>query len=289
MFQSKTTMANLLRAVYRVINNPITEIQQHNLARNRANSVGEALEKYIIDLFSNTFEVLDVTERNRIHSDTFSYIGNQNNPPDIILKNGDAIETKKVESPYASLALNSSYPKSKLYSDSPLINKACRMCEDKWVEKDIIYCIGHTNDTQLKYLWMIYGDCFSASKEVYERIKNTISEGVNNISDVEFAETKEIGKVKKVDPLGITDLRIRGMWHIENPHSIFDYLDCDNKDANFQLNVLMRLDKFETFPEEDRQLLMNMKKQNYSFSIVEFKDPDNPAVLLKGIMIKYSI
>ena len=30
-----------------------------------------------------------------------------------------------------------------------------------------------------------------------------------------FAETKELGRVNQVDPLGITNLRIRGMWQIE--------------------------------------------------------------------------
>lgn len=62
----------------------------------------------------------------------FSYIGNQNNPPDSMLRNGDAIEVKKIESKKAALALNSSYPKAKLYADSPMINKECRECE-KWL------------------------------------------------------------------------------------------------------------------------------------------------------------
>ena len=32
------------------------------------------------------------------------------------------------------------------------------------------------------------------------------------------------GKIKKVDPLGITDLRVRGMWSIFHPVRVFDYL-----------------------------------------------------------------
>lgn len=54
----------------------------------------------------------DLNVRNRLISETFCYLGNPNNPPDSMLKNGgDAIEVKKIEAPNAALALNSSYPK----------------------------------------------------------------------------------------------------------------------------------------------------------------------------------
>ena len=49
----------------------------------------------------------------------------------------------------------------------------------------------------------MYGDCFSADKEVDEKIKNTISSGITEISNVEFTETNELGKLKKVDPLDV--------------------------------------------------------------------------------------
>src|SRR5699024_11579610 len=61
-------------------------------------------------------------------------------------------------------------------------------------------------------LWFVYGDCYCADKSYYERIADTIKDGVSSIPDVDFGETKELGRVNKVDPLGITYLRIRGMW-----------------------------------------------------------------------------
>lgn len=75
----------------------------------------------------------------------FSYLGNQNNPPDVILKGGDAIEIKKIQSKSSAIALNSSYPKNKLYSNDPRITKACKNSE-VWKVKDMIYVIGVTND-----------------------------------------------------------------------------------------------------------------------------------------------
>jgi len=90
----------------------------------------------------------------------------------------------------------------------------------------MLYAIWHLPKVtkQLKLLWLIYGDFFCADEEIYLRIKNTISNGINSIFNVKFIQTNELGKVKKVDPLGITDLRIRGMWHISNPNKIFDYI-----------------------------------------------------------------
>ncbi|MBC6421820.1 MAG: NgoPII family restriction endonuclease [Hormoscilla sp. SP5CHS1] len=64
-------------------------------------------------------------KRVEAYSEVFDYQGNPNNPPDIILKKGDAVEIKKIESLRTKIALNSSYPKSKLLPDNPTITKYC--------------------------------------------------------------------------------------------------------------------------------------------------------------------
>lgn len=280
-------MSNLLKAIKSIVETPIIQVKDYYTGRNRANSVGEALENYVKDIFANSFELSEV-DRLKKFSEVFSYLGNQNNPPDIILKNGDAIETKKVQSPTSALALNSSYPKAKLFADSPMITKECKACET-WTEKDIIYIIGHTNDTDIKYLWFVYGDCFAADAAIYEKIKKTISAGITEIPDVEFTETNELGKVKKVDPLGVTDLRIRGMWHIENPHKIFSYLNKVNANAKFQVLCLMKTEKFNSFPADDKTALQNLKKENYSFEDAQIKNPNNPAQLLDCKLITFKV
>lgn len=280
-------MSNLLKAIKLIVENPIIKVKDYYTGRNRANSVGEALENYVKDIFANSF---DLSEADRLQkfNEVFSYLGNQNNPPDIILRNGDAIETKKLQSPTSALALNSSYPKAKLFADNPMLTQACKSCED-WIEKDIIYIIGHTSDTDIKYLWFVYGDCFSANKEVYEKIKKTISSGITEIPDVEFTETNELGKVKKVDPLGITDLRIRGMWHIENPHKIFSYLNKVDTNAKFQVLCLMKTEKFNSFPDDDKTALQSLTKTNYSFENTQIKNPNNPAQLLDCKLITFKV
>lgn len=162
-------MSNILQAIKTIVDNPIIKVNDYYTGRNRANSVGDAFENYIKDVFANSFHLSEL-ERLQKFNEVFSYLRNQYNPPDIILRNGDAIETKKVQSPSSALALNSSYPKDKLFSDSPMLTQACKNCEN-WSEKDIIYMVGHTSDTDIKYLWFVFGDCFSAKKEVYGNIK----------------------------------------------------------------------------------------------------------------------
>ncbi len=253
--------------------------------------MGEGLESYIKDAFAQTIGETNEQKILEIFSEIYSYSGNKNNPPDLILKNSDAIEIKKLESHSTAIALNSSYPKAKLYADSPMITTACRSCEENWSEKDMLYAVGNVpkNSDTLKSLWLIYGDCFCADKEIYERIKNTISDGIALIPNVEFAETNELGKVKKVDPLGITDLRIRGMWHIENPTKIFHYLYTWDETKSFQLICLMKKEKYESIPLADRQTVENLNNANVTIRDVRIKNPNNPVQLMDGKMLVFRV
>ena len=271
--------SNILIAIKNLVENPIMELTSHYSGRNRANGVGDALEKYIKDLFANTLSCDDDYFRLQAYNDVFSYTGNQNNPPDIILKNGDAIEVKKVQGNSNALALNSSYPKAKLYSDSTMITSNCRNCE-QWTEKDIIYIVGNTDDSSLKELWFVYGDCYAADKEIYERIKNTIITGLHSISNIELAETNELGKIKKVDPLGITDLRIRGMWSIFHPKKVFSYLPKKKEDSRFAFYCVIKENKYNSFSRENRASLENLiDNQKFFVTDLQIKNPNNPANL----------
>ena len=111
----------------------------------------------------------------------------------------------------------------------------------------------------------------------------------DRIPDVEFTETNELGKVKKVDPLGVTDLRIRGMWHIENPHKIFSFLNKIDHNSRFQIFCLMKTDKFNTFPNEDKIALQTLKKDHYLIEETKIKSPNNPAQLLDCTLITFQV
>lgn len=198
-------MANIIDAIITLIkrnNFSLTDSQSRN---NRANSRGDALEIYIKNLFANTFDRSE-DERSEKWHEIFSWSGNSSNPPDFMLRGGDAVEVKKIESNDAAIALNSSYPKHTLKNSSPLISRACREVED-WTEKDIIYIVGVVRGNKLKHLCMIYGRDYCAQDCNYNQIRRLIKDGVETIPNVNFSPTRELGRVNCVDPLGITYLR----------------------------------------------------------------------------------
>ncbi|MEG2645600.1 MAG: NgoPII family restriction endonuclease [Clostridia bacterium] len=280
---------NILKAITNLVNNPVYKLQEFYKSHNRANNMGDALEEYIKDIFANTINEKDINIRNEKISQTFSYLGNQNNPPDIIIRGGDSIEVKKIESSGSALALNSSYPKSKLYANSSMITNGCRECEN-WNEKDIIYAVGVARDNCLNSLCMVYGIDYAASSETYEKIRRVIKDGILTINDVEFAETNELGRVNRVDPLGITYLRVRGMWHIENPMKTFNYIYKNSQSDKFSFMALINNEKYLEFSVADRIEFEKMVKENSNISMseVKIKNPNNPAILKNAYLITYN-
>lgn len=275
-------MTNILEAIVNIANNPVVEIRNHYTGRNRANNVGEALEMYIKDAFANTIQENDEQVKNTKFNQVFSWLGNQNHPPDIMIRQGDAIEVKKTQSANSDLALNSSYPKSNILSNSNMITQECRTCEE-WTEKDLIYCVGHTTDDSIKSLWIVYGNIYAANHEIYQVIKQKITDGINEIPNVELAETNELGRVNRVDPLGITNLRIRGMWQIQNPRRVFNYLHTTGE--NFELVAVIPANKFNSFPTESKNRIENLDNPNLCIADVKVKDPNNPANLIDAKLI----
>ena len=280
-------MTNILEAIINIANNPILEIRNHYTGRNRANNVGEALETFIKDAFANLITETDEQERMKRYNEVFSWLGNQNHPPDIMIRKGDAIEVKKTQSANSDLALNSSYPKSNIQSNSTMITQECKNCEE-WTEKDLIYCVGHTSDEAINSLWMVYGNIYAAKHETYQIIKQKITDGINEIPTVELAVTNELGRVNRVDPLGITNLRIRGMWQIQNPRRVFNYLHTQTNNK-FELVSLIPTVKYNSFPIESINKIENLGNENLTIENVNVSDPNNPAKLIEVKLIKFTI
>lgn len=279
-------MGNILTAIKFVAGNSQKFAGNVAGGNNRANSMGEGLEDYIKNIFSGVLDTDSKEKRLKKIHNTFSYLGNQNNPPDMILKHTDAIEVKKIQSKNAAIALNSSYPKHKLYATDPRITQSCKNCED-WQVKDIIYTIGVIHNDNLSHLWLIYGDCYAANKEIYTRIGEKIKNGILEIPDTEFSQTKELGRVNKVDPLGITNLRIRGMWHIDNPLKVFKSVYTANQNAVFNLSCIIRKNTFDAFCEEDKSAIKNDK--NIKIANIQIENPDNCAQLLDAKLITIEV
>lgn len=286
-------MADLIDALNNIIKNPSNKLEKIEKSRTKANIMGDTLDEYIKNCFAGTFNLNDPEKKNLIWSNSYSWLGSQNNPPDLILKGGEAIEIKKIQG-IGSIALNSSYPKSTLESSSKMITNGCRNCEGPntpW-KKDLIYSIGTVEKTNhIKFLFFIYGKLYAADEEIYSRIKTTIKSGIENFSELKISETNEIGKVKKIDPLGITDLRIRGMWSIEHPFKVYNYIREINaiEDIKNKYTIYALIPDY-IYKKYDNKKLKNLADSNlvniYEKSI---KDPNNPAKLITSKLIKVTI
>lgn len=224
---------------------------------------------------------MSMQEKINLQSDIFSYLGNQNNPPDLIIKGSDAIEIKKIQTKNANIPLNSSFPKDYLYHDSPMLTESCKNSEEKWTKKDICYIIGHidTHNT-IQSMWFVYGNCYCANQDLYQLIKNEITSSINNMG-IETSETKEIAKIKKVDPLGITDLRVRGMWSIQHPSKVFEYIITPTTRPH--IKALMTKEKYNSFDIPNKKEL----EKQFSIQEVHIQNPNNPAKFIEAILIEY--
>lgn len=284
---------NVLIALYNILNRKLnkmpTVIDHKN--NNRVNNTGDLLEYYVKDAFcGKSIDLEKTNEKLTEYQKVFSYLGNSNNPPDFIVRHDVAVEVKKIEGKNPNgIALNSSFPKDYLYHDDIRIKKECRECENEyggWTKKDMVYVVGNVENNYLHSLWFIYGDCYAADKSTYDRIAAVIKNGVSEIPGVEFGKTKELGRVNRVDPLGITYLRIRGMWGIEHPSSVYNtFISSDDNKTNIYLLMSKETyKKINNKPDFQKFINQGMLK----IEDIQIPNPNNPAKNLDAILFTAS-
>jgi len=280
-------MTNILEAIINISKLEDLKIEAVILGNNRAVTMGEGLEGFVKNAFSNAFGIDDKNERNKIYNKYFSYEGSKRTPPDLMLRGGDALEVKKTETLTTELQLNSSHPKAKLFSNSTLINKHCRTCED-WENRDFIYVIGHLpKSNYLSSLWFVHGEIYAADESVYIDLKNSVSELLENSDDLSFSSTNEIGRINAVDPLKITNLRVRGMWLLQPPYKAFNYVHEYDKTAKFQTIAIVSTEKYLLYPEESRLKIEG--NENISIKDIKVNNPNNPVNLIEAKLILFKI
>ena len=55
-------------------------------------------------------------------------------------------------------------------------------------------------------------------------MEKVIKNRIQTIDGFELADTNELARINNIDHLGITDLRVRGMWIIKSPFNYFEYM-----------------------------------------------------------------
>ena len=281
-------MTDILKAIHNISKLENWNIEEVILSSNRAISMGEGLESFVKNAFADTFKIENQNEKHLLFSEIFSYEGSKRTPPDLMIKNGDAFEIKKTEVLSTEIQLNSSHPKSKLFKTSTLINNHCKNCET-WEEKNFHYIIGHIpkGKNVLSSIWFIDGSVYAADEEVYTNIKDSISDVLENSNEFDFSETNEIGRINYVDPLKITNLRIRGMWLLQPPYKVFFFFFLYDNKANFQSIALISKKHYFNYSEESRKLIENNPK--ISIKEVFVKNPNNPIQLIESKLIIFKL
>ena len=237
------------------------------------NTAGAAFELYIKEALTG--------ELGSSYSSSFSWLGNQNFPPDAISREGDAYEIKKHESPKGVIALNSSPPKDMLYRSDPRITGECRNAMGAEAI-DLFYVVGHTSGAAVKSVYFVQGTCYAASPHVYDKISIPLADSVKAAirnAGLESAKTTELGRVARADPLGRASLRVRGMWQIVSPSIAFAEIAPLDTGKAFQAYAIML---------ESKLAAMGKIPDGVECSDAEVPDPNNPAKMLRAKVLEAS-
>ena len=285
---SSSMPADVLEAMQAIAREHKRSLQEEREAYQiRINSAGALFEYYIKDALTGRFYV-DEETRDIAYRENFAWLGNQNNPPDAIAQKGDAFEIKKLQSPGNAIALNSSPPKDALHRNDSRIVEACRNSDGgRWEIKDIFYAIGWIESKEVRSIYFVQGSCYAASREVYERVSLSLAESVNEailLSGLESGKTDELGRINRVDPLGITSLRVRGMWQIENPSRVFQKIAKLEQRKTFQAYAIMKWEKYLDMLSKRQGVLPDTLK----LSREKIPDPNNPAENMDAAILEVS-
>jgi hypothetical protein len=286
---------NILESIINIYNSQSFNVTPSTgSVNNRANAMGTSFEEYMKNSFCNTFNATNVI-KDTMYNRTFSYQGNSNNPPDLILKGSDAIEIKKLTSKKSSeLQLNSSHPKNVLKSSSTLIKKECKNCEtpSTWAQKDMVYVIGHVpKNSQLHAVWYTYGEIYCQNESAYRQFAKPIANAI--YSDPNYHNHKpptpslELARLNDVDPLKITYLRVRGMWVIAHPYNVYNHNYDDS--AKFQIHAFIPKKKYDSIDKNSRVKIETIAQKDPTFNITDddVKNPNNPKNLIPIKYISY--
>ena len=275
--------ANVVKAMEALARNKPRDLRTYSKQyKIGINSVGAAFEEYVKDLLTGQFYP-DQETRNQAFSMAYSWLGNQNFPPDAIAVDGDAFEIKKHENVTSTIALNSSPPRDMLYPMDPMLTSKSKSLVRSPL--DIFYIVGTVSNGLPRSIYFVQGKCYAADRKVYESISSRLKKYIRSAmeeSGLEISNTKELGRIDRADPLGRASLRVRGMWQIMAPSKAFSEIAPPMLGKEFFAYAIMENRKFEKLRSSASGL------QGIKITHPMLPSPNNPATLTDAVVMEVS-
>ena len=294
----KERSRNIIDAIISLCDLKDLSVKADGESKNRINGMGAPFEAFGKKLFAGAFDKTPA-ECLALIVKEFSYLGEQNNPPDAMIRGGDAIEFKKLAKYNTnSLQLNSLFPKHSLTSTSSFITKKCKDAEP-WTEKDIVYVVGVVVGGLLRRMWMVYGSDYCDVLDEYlklrEAVKDVVRGKIRKLGYGMDEKSTEPARVNnRIDHLNVTNFRLRAIWEISSPWVVFkkqyqEALKCHEQDfghRDFELVALINEDKWNELGNADE--LAKKEKDGLGIYDVKINDPTALDNLRPAKMIIYT-
>ena len=283
---------NILTAIKNISDFKTNNMSEYfkDYATTQIKTVRQQMEYYVKDAISGSFKSAKDKKPTDRYNGIFSYIGSKNKPPDMIIQGGDAVVIKTIKTYRGSLTINNYPPKDRIMWNDPWIVKNCREIDGgQWNSKDVFYATGWIEKRRMKYLIFIQGSCFIPEEKVYNKKIQGLKKNIYDYLESEGLEANRtigLGKVNNMDPLGITDLRIKGVWRIKHPLKTFSDTFSYDKNKDFTLIALMLKNKFDSFPKKDIDALVI--DNQIEIEDVKIKNPNKPERKIEAKLITTS-
>lgn len=274
-------VSNILSAIHNIIAGQHFSLLDQAIGTNRINRQGESFEMFARRAFANDFTSANEIEFAKQTEAIFSYASSDSNPPDLMIRGGDALEVKKFESSPSTIQLNSSYPKAFLHSDYPLLTAECRNCEP-WKRKDLIYILAviPKGSHKIREIWFVDGACYAAERDIYESVFKRLKTSVHSTLGLKVSDS-ELGRIINVDPLQRTQLRIRGMWLIQHPRVAFQNLFSNVQKNSFSIRAILRETKFLEIIGQNNALEQQLEQIGCVLTRADVLNPNNRAKVIE--------
>jgi len=250
---------------------------------------GSGLELWVKHFLARTIGYANPVEIQGRWRNVYSFLGGTNNPPDLMIRGSYAIEVKKSEVATkvlrrpSSLQLNSSFPNRILSVDDPRLQRECLDAES-WRQKPFIYVFGLVDKqtSSVRSLWLVDGRCISDLRSSYEAIIRKIQAPLTAMGS---EATNELGRFNRVDALGQTSLRVRGMWQLVHPAISLQKFLIAPGTRDFVFNCVLPENDFILFPEDDIAAIRIREHKGLMSSCRAIPDPTNANLSMQARII----